>query len=150
MCKFLWPAITTSKHCLFENRRVSHGPKIWQVAESCWLWLKPAESTHGIFRLTRDPPFQEREAQGCASCGSTAPAPSYVKQLPYMWNSCVRYCPAESDRCKPCETAITGCPVSVILSMDFFFARCCLGKVPGRAPFSQLHKGDKQSRMDRP
>ena len=24
----------------------------------------------------------------------------------------------------------------------FFFARCCLGKVPGGAPFSQLHKGD--------
>ena len=23
----------------------------------------------------------------------------------------------------------------------FFFARCCLGKVPGGAPFSQLHKG---------
>ena len=24
----------------------------------------------------------------------------------------------------------------------FFFARCCLGKVPGGASFSQLHKGD--------
>ena len=24
----------------------------------------------------------------------------------------------------------------------FFLARCCLGKVPGRAPFSQLNKGD--------
>ena len=23
----------------------------------------------------------------------------------------------------------------------FFFAQCCLGKVPGGAPFSQLHKG---------
>ena len=23
-----------------------------------------------------------------------------------------------------------------------FFARCCLGKVPGGVPFSQLHKGD--------
>ena len=23
----------------------------------------------------------------------------------------------------------------------FFFARCCLGKVPGGAPFSQPHKG---------
>ena len=31
-----------------------------------------------------------------------------------------------------------------------FFARCCLGKIPGGAPFSQLHKGDKQSRVDRP
>ena len=26
-------------------------------------------------------------------------------------------------------------------SPRFFFARCCLGKVPGGAPFSQLHKG---------
>ena len=32
----------------------------------------------------------------------------------------------------------------------FFFARCCLGKVPGGAPFSQLHKSDKQSRVDKP
>ena len=31
-----------------------------------------------------------------------------------------------------------------------FFAQCCLGKIPGGAPFSQLHKGDKQSHMDRP
>ena len=26
----------------------------------------------------------------------------------------------------------------------------CLDKVPGRAPFSQLHKGDRQNRKDRP
>ena len=26
-------------------------------------------------------------------------------------------------------------------TLPFFFARCCLGKVPGGAPFSQLHKG---------
>ena len=26
--------------------------------------------------------------------------------------------------------------------LHFFCARCCLGKVPGGAPFSQLHKGD--------
>ena len=32
---------------------------------------------------------------------------------------------------------------------SFFFARCCLGKILGGAPFSQLHKGDKQSRTDR-
>ena len=31
-----------------------------------------------------------------------------------------------------------------------FFARCCLGKVPGGAPFSQLHKSDKQSGVDKP
>ena len=29
----------------------------------------------------------------------------------------------------------------VLLLLGFFFARCCLGKVPGGAPFSQLHKG---------
>ena len=32
----------------------------------------------------------------------------------------------------------------------FFFAQCCLGKVPGGALFSQLHKGDRQNREDRP
>ena len=32
----------------------------------------------------------------------------------------------------------------------FFFALCCLGKIPGGAPFSQLHKGGKQRRVDRP
>ena len=32
----------------------------------------------------------------------------------------------------------------------FFFALCCLGKIPGGAPISQLHKGGKQSREDRP
>ena len=31
--------------------------------------------------------------------------------------------------------------VLVLFSRFFFFARCCLGKVPGGAPFSQLHKG---------
>ena len=33
---------------------------------------------------------------------------------------------------------------------QLFFARCCLGKVPGGAPFSQLHKGDRHNREDRP
>ena len=32
----------------------------------------------------------------------------------------------------------------------FFFALCCLGKIPGGAPFSQLHKGGNGSRVDRP
>ena len=32
----------------------------------------------------------------------------------------------------------------------FFLALCCLGKIPGGAPFSQLHKGGKQRRVDRP
>ena len=32
----------------------------------------------------------------------------------------------------------------------FFFARCCLGKVPGGAPFSQPYYGDRQDRKDRP
>ena len=36
------------------------------------------------------------------------------------------------------------------VSIIVFFARCCLGKVPGGAPFSQLHKSDKQSRVDKP
>ena len=33
---------------------------------------------------------------------------------------------------------------------DFFFALCCLGMVPGGAPFSQLHKSGNGSRVDRP
>ena len=32
----------------------------------------------------------------------------------------------------------------------FFFARSCLGKVPHRAPFSQLNKGDRHNHKDRP
>ena len=31
-----------------------------------------------------------------------------------------------------------------------FFALCCLGKIPGGAPFSQLHKSGNGSRVDRP
>ena len=31
-----------------------------------------------------------------------------------------------------------------------FFVLCCLGKIAGGAPFSQLHKSDKQSRVDKP
>ena len=38
----------------------------------------------------------------------------------------------------------------VVEAVVIFFARCCLGKIPGGAPFSQLHKGDKQSRTDTP
>ena len=30
-----------------------------------------------------------------------------------------------------------------------FFALCCLGKIPGGAPFSQLHKSGNGSRVDR-
>ena len=33
---------------------------------------------------------------------------------------------------------------------SFFFALCCLGKIPGGAPFSQLHKSGNGSRVDRP
>ena len=29
-----------------------------------------------------------------------------------------------------------------VVCFPFFFARCCLDKVPGGAPFNQLHKGD--------
>ena len=32
----------------------------------------------------------------------------------------------------------------------FFVALCCLGKIPGGAPFSQLHKSGNGSRVDRP
>ena len=35
-------------------------------------------------------------------------------------------------------------------SLVFFFALCCLGKIPGGAPFSQLHKSGNGSRVDRP
>ena len=38
----------------------------------------------------------------------------------------------------------------VRLSSAFFFALCCLGKIPGGAPFSQLHKSGNGSRVDRP
>ena len=31
----------------------------------------------------------------------------------------------------------------------FFFALCCLGKIPGGVLFSQLHKAGKQRRVDR-
>ena len=34
--------------------------------------------------------------------------------------------------------------------LTFFFALCCLGKIPGGAPFSQLHKSGNGSRVDRP
>ena len=34
--------------------------------------------------------------------------------------------------------------------LDFFFALCCLGKIPGGAPFSPLHKSGNGSRVDRP
>ena len=37
-----------------------------------------------------------------------------------------------------------------MIKMAFFFALCCLGKIPGGAPFSQLHKSGKRSRVDRP
>ena len=47
-----------------------------------------------------------------------------------------------------CSSALGLTPLS---SIDrFFFALCCLGKIPGGAPFSQLLKGGKQSREDRP
>ena len=32
----------------------------------------------------------------------------------------------------------------------FFLALCCLGKIPGGTPFSQLHKSGNGSRVDRP
>ena len=35
-------------------------------------------------------------------------------------------------------------------SWHFFFALCCLGKIPGGTPFSQLHKSGNGSRVDRP
>ena len=36
------------------------------------------------------------------------------------------------------------------LRIIFFFALCCFGKIPGGAPFSQLHKSGNGSRVDRP
>ena len=36
------------------------------------------------------------------------------------------------------------------VTLFFFFALCCLGKIPGGAPFSQLHKSGNGSRVDRP
>ena len=32
-----------------------------------------------------------------------------------------------------------------LTSLAFFFALCCLGKIPGGAPFSQLHKSGNGS-----
>ena len=40
--------------------------------------------------------------------------------------------------------------VKACCSNRFFLALCCLGKIPGGAPFSQLHKGGNGSRVDRP
>ena len=37
-----------------------------------------------------------------------------------------------------------------IFDRKFFFALCCLGKIPGGAPFSQLHKSGNGGREDRP
>ena len=42
------------------------------------------------------------------------------------------------------------CVTSRDLDEAFFFALCCLGKIPGGAPFSQLHKSGNGSRVDRP
>ena len=39
---------------------------------------------------------------------------------------------------------------ALLLTSVFFFALCCLGKIPGGAPFSQLHKSGNGSRVDRP
>ena len=36
------------------------------------------------------------------------------------------------------------------IDIGFFFALCCLGKIEGGAPFSQLHKSGNGSRVDRP
>ena len=36
------------------------------------------------------------------------------------------------------------------INIIFFFALCCLGKIPGGAPFSQLHKSGSGGREDRP
>ena len=41
-------------------------------------------------------------------------------------------------------------PATVASRVLFFFALCCLGKIPGGAPFSQLLKSGNGSRVDRP
>ena len=38
----------------------------------------------------------------------------------------------------------------IVAGPAFFFALCCLGKIPGGAPFSQLHKSGNGGREDRP
>ena len=48
------------------------------------------------------------------------------------------------------QSGATGQEGRELVRCVFFFARCCLGKIPGGASFSQLHKGDKQSRADTP
>ena len=35
-------------------------------------------------------------------------------------------------------------------ALILFLALCCLGRIPGGAPFSQLHKSGNGSRVDRP
>ena len=42
---------------------------------------------------------------------------------------------------KDCACELLGVRVHHSFAGYYFFARCCLGKVPGGAPFSQLHKG---------
>ena len=38
------------------------------------------------------------------------------------------------------DNGLVGSDIASVTEMNFFFARSCLGKVPGRAPFSQLNK----------
>ena len=40
--------------------------------------------------------------------------------------------------------------LTTLVLVKNFFALCCLGKIPGGAPFSQLHKSGNGSRVDRP
>ncbi len=56
---------------------------------------------------------------------------NYIIWLQYKYKTLTRY------------FGLSGYPASS------FFARCCLGKIQGGAPFSQLHKGHKQSRTER-
>ena len=67
-------------------------------------------------------------------------------------SSCYRSHPSAENVCNPTKWGFLfgHCgPVKAIEDQSSsFFARCCLGNILGGVHFSQLHKGDKQSRTN--
>ena len=60
-------------------------------------------------------------------------------------------CPHHEElRSTACSVALVVLWMGLHQEIFFFFALCCLGKIPGGAPFSQLHKSGNGSRVDRP
>ena len=66
----------------------------------------------------------------------------FAKVSKELGNVALMHCPLQQI----CESISYSTPTQGF----FFFALCCLGKIPGGAPFSQLHKSGNGSRVDRP